>query len=106
MLIDDARLYLNEPLTGDEDKDLIESEKLELAISTGKRLLDSYAGVELAYEEAGAPKQLLLDYLRYWKAQATEMFEVNYKRDLIALREEAEVIRYAAEVAAEESSDV
>lgn len=106
MLIDDACLYLNEPLTGDDDTDRIESAKLELAIKTGKQLLDSYAGVNLDYEAAGAPKQLLLDYLRYWKAQATEMFEVNYRRDLIALREEAEVIRYAAEVAAKESSDV
>lgn len=60
---------------------------LESAITRGESIIDSYAGTHQDYETEGAARQLLFDYCRYVRSQATELFEVNYKRDLMALRE-------------------
>jgi hypothetical protein len=65
------------------------------AIERGKKFLNDYAGVELDYEEEGLPRQLLFDYCRYVRSHAAEMFETNFKHDLITLRELAEVKAYA-----------
>lgn len=80
-LIDDALAYLQ--ITW-EDATL--TSKLEGAMERGMALLEEYAGTELDFETAGTPQALLFDYLRYVRSDATEMFEQNYQRDLIRLR--------------------
>lgn len=65
------------------------------AIERGMSVLNDYAGVTLDYEKEGLPKQLLFDYCRYVRSHAAEMFEPNFRSDLIALREMSEVKRYA-----------
>lgn len=80
-LIDDALDYLQ--ITW-EDKTL--RRKLEGGLARGKALLTEYAGTPLDFERPGTPQALLFDYLRYVRSDATEMFEVNYQRDLMRLR--------------------
>lgn len=81
-LIDDALDYLQ--ITW-EDKTL--KRKLGGRIwSAGKVLLQEYAGMPLNFDTPGTPQALLFDYLRYVRSDATEMFEINYQRDLMRLR--------------------
>ncbi len=80
-LIDDALDYLQ--ITW-EDKTL--QRKLEGGLARGKTLLTEYAGAPLDFERPGTPQALLFDYLRYVRSDATEMFEINYQRDLMRLR--------------------
>lgn len=80
-LIDDALDYLQ--ITW-EDKTL--RRKLEGGLKRGKVLLEEYAGGTLNFDVPGTPQALLFDYLRYVRSDATEMFEINYQRDLMRLR--------------------
>ena len=85
MLLDEVKRYLN---ISYEDKDT--DQVLTGAIARGKVIVDDYAGVQQDYESEGLPKQLLFDYCRYVRSHAAEMFEINFRRDLISLRERAE----------------
>lgn len=80
-LIDDALDYLQ--ITWD-DQTL--RRKLEGGLERGKVLLEEYAGETLNFDVPGTPQALLFDYLRYVRSDATEMFEINYQRDLMRLR--------------------
>lgn len=61
------------------------------ALKRGIVIIDDYAGYAMNYSQEGAAKQLLFDYCRYVRSQATEMFEINYRHDLNALRESVEI---------------
>lgn len=61
--------------------------KLQGALARGMSLLDSYAGAHLDYTVPGAAQGLLFDYCRYVRSDATEMFETNYRHDLMMLRQ-------------------
>lgn len=80
-LMEDALAYLQ--ITW-KDKTL--QRKLEGGIERGKVLLEEYAGTTLNFDVPGTPQALLFDYLRYVRSDATEMFEINYQRDLMRLR--------------------
>ena len=80
-LMEDALAYLQ--ITW-QDKTL--QRKLEGGIERGKVLLEEYAGTTLNFDVPGTPPALLFDYLRYVRSDATEMFEINYQRDLMRLR--------------------
>jgi len=60
-------------------------------LDRGQVALDDYAGREQDYEKEGQARQLLFDYCRYARSHAIEMFPINFQRDLISLRERAEV---------------
>ena len=64
-------------------------------LKRGQAVLNDYAGAEQDYDKEELPRQLLFDYCRYVRSHAAEMFEINFRHDLIALREKAEVERYA-----------
>jgi hypothetical protein len=89
-MLESLKNYLN--ISFDDDAT---DAMLEGAIERGKKVLDGYAGAEQDYEAEGLPRQLLFDYCRYVRSQAVEMFEINFRHDLIALREMAEVQQYA-----------
>ena len=61
------------------------------ALKRGQSIIDGYAGVEQDYSQEGLARQLLLDYCRYVRSHAAEVFEINFRRDLINLRELAEI---------------
>lgn len=85
MLLDELKRYL---MITYEDENT--NQNLEAALVRGQSVLNDYAGIEQDYETEGLPKQLLFDYCRYVRSHAAEMFEVNFRHDLIALRELAE----------------
>lgn len=87
-LLEELKDYLNISY-----EDEMTDRMLSGALERGKVVLDDYAGDAQDYEKEGAAKQLLFDYCRYVRSQATEMFEINYQRELIGLREQAEVRR-------------
>lgn len=88
-MLEDLKEYLNITY-----EDPVTDRTLEGALERGKSILDDYAGAALDYEE-GLPRQLLFDYCRYARSHAAEMFETNFRHDLISLREMTEVRRYA-----------
>lgn len=88
-LLSEVKDYLNISYEDEQTERMLKS-----ALLRGQKVIDGYAGAEMDYEEEGLPKQLLFDYCRYVRSQATEMFEKNFGRDLSALREEAEVRNY------------
>jgi hypothetical protein len=89
-MLESLKIYLDAVFDDD-----VADAKLEGAIERGKKVIDSFAGAEQDYEEEGLPRQLLFDYCRYVRSQAEEMFEINFRHELIALREMTEVQRYA-----------
>lgn len=92
-LLLEVKAYLN--ITYDDsDADL----KLQGIIDRGISTINDYAGASLDYEEEGLHKQLLFDYCRYARSHAVEMFETNFRHDLIALREMEEVRQYANQI--------
>lgn len=92
-LLSEVKLYLNIRY---DDPD--EDQKVQGFIERGKSLINKYAGTELNYNEEEPHKQLLFDYCRYARSQATEMFEKNYLHDLVALREQEEVKNYENQI--------
>lgn len=94
-LLPELKDYLNISFT-DEQTDRV----LYGALLRGAAVLEDYAGNTLDFESEGAAKQLLFDYCRYVRSQAPEMFEINFKHDLIALRTLTET-----EAADEEDTD-
>lgn len=67
----------------DEDKDA--DDLLIEYIEGGKRYLDDIAGCQLDYFSFGLPRSLLLDYCRYARSQALEVFGQNYSGELLKL---------------------
>jgi hypothetical protein len=75
----------------DDDTDA----KLTGIIERGKTYLDRNAGTAQDYETEGLPRALLFDYCRYVRNNALELFEENFRGDLIALRMGAQADEYA-----------
>lgn len=72
-------------------EDAMSDQALAGMVKRGKAMLDDYAGEKQDYETEGLPRQLLFDYCRYARSHALEMFSVNFGRELITLREKAEL---------------
>lgn len=66
-------------------------------IQRGKAYLDGIAGEAQDYAVEGQARSLLFDYVRYFRSNAGEMFKVNYRDELIALRLAREVADYEDE---------
>lgn len=81
-MLEDIRRYLQITYE-DADTDQV----LTGLIARGRKVIDDYAGAPQNYDSEGLPRQLLFDYVRYGRSHALEMFEINFRRDLIALRE-------------------
>jgi hypothetical protein len=71
--------------------------KITGIIERGMKYLDSVAGEELDYTIEDKPKELLLDYVRYVRANALNEFQTNYLHELTFLQIQKEVERYAEE---------
>ncbi|MDY3251222.1 MAG: hypothetical protein SOX32_12855 [Candidatus Choladocola sp.] len=80
-LLGDIRNYLDITY---EDSDT--DKKLEGIIKRGMNYLDNVAGDKQDYEKEELPRSLLFDYCRYTRNNAFEIFETNFKAELIALR--------------------
>lgn len=100
VLLHSAKVYLNIAY-----EDSMSDEALVDIITRGMSILDGYAGAEQDYTKEGLPRQLLFDYCRYARSHAAEMFSINFRRELISLREQAEVAAAQSAPEAEETED-
>lgn len=80
-LLKDVRNYLDITYP-DEETD----RKLSGIIERGRAYLDNMAGEPQDYEAEALPRALLLDYCRYARSNALELFEQNFRAELITLR--------------------
>lgn len=75
--------------------------KLISIIKKGKVYLTDIAGAdEIDFTEEGLARSLLFDYCRYRNSHAIEMFEENFRGQLLRLNN-----KYQAQVLLEEKSD-
>ena len=61
-------------------------------IASGIDYLDKKAGGEQDYETDGTGRTLLLEYCRYFRDSALDVFENNYRSMILALRHERVVM--------------
>lgn len=67
--------------------------KLSGFIQAGINYLDAKAGEALAYTEGSDAWALLLEYVRYARDGAMDVFESNYRHLILALRHERMMLR-------------
>ncbi len=91
-LLPEVKNYLD--ITWDDEAT---NRKIRGIIERGKKYLNKVAGKELDFEAEDKPKELLLDYCRYVRSNAFEMFQQNYLHELLSLQMESEVDAYEAE---------
>lgn len=63
-------------------------------IQRGIARLNRIAGTELDYTAEDLPRQLLFDYCRYANSQALEVFEENFRGELLDLHLKNRVTEY------------
>lgn len=71
--------------------DPITEQNLTGMISRGMARLQKIAGVPLDFEIEDQARSLLLDYVRYANSQALEMFEKNFKSELVSLHIDGQI---------------
>ena len=79
-LLGDVRDYLN--ITWQDEKT---DKKITGYINRGMKRLQDIAGASLDFEKEDLPRTLLLDYCRYANSQALEVFESNFRSELLEL---------------------
>lgn len=89
-LLSDVRNYLDITYE-DEETD----KKLTGIIARGMDYLDSTAGSEQDYTKESLSRALLMDYCRYARNNVLELFEENFRSELISLRIGAQTDDYA-----------
>lgn len=89
-LLNEVKNYLDITIS-DEATD----QKVNGMIERGKNYLCGLAGCSLDFNAPAQPKALLLDYCRYARSNALEMFAVNFRSELIGLKIQKEVDAYA-----------
>ncbi len=89
-LLDDVKNHLNITWT-DEATD----RKISGLIASGMLYLNGKAGEEMDYTMDGPGRTLLMDYVRYARDGAMDVFENNYLHLLLAMQNERRVKAYA-----------
>lgn len=90
-LLEDVKIYLD--ITWVDDAT---DKKLTGIIERGIKYIDRIAGTPMDYSIEDKPKELLLDYCRYARSNALEMFQTNYLHELLSLQIDKEVEAYEA----------
>lgn len=65
-------------------------------IASGMAYLDKKAGEEMDYAKDGDGRTLLLEYVRYVRDGALDVFETNYLHLLLSMQNDRKVKAYAA----------
>ena len=63
-------------------------------IASGTEYIDRRAGEVQDYDRDGAARTLMMEYVRYARDEALDVFENNYLGLIVALQTDAEVTRY------------
>lgn len=90
-LLEEVKNYLDITWI-DQQTDL----KISGIIERGIKYIDRVAGAAMDYTVNDKPKELLLDYCRYARSNALEMFQKNYLHELLSLQISKEVEAYEA----------
>lgn len=90
-LLEDVKTYLDITWV-DPETDI----KVTGIIERGIKYIDKIAGSAMNYSIEDKPKELLLDYCRYVRSNALEMFQQNYLHELLSLQISQEVAVYEA----------
>ena len=88
-LLADVKNYLN--ITWD---DQATDRKISDLIKNGIAYLDLKRGAVANYAEAGLPRTLLFDFVRYARDDALDVYENNYLSLIVAMRNESLVNSY------------
>ena len=89
-LLSDVKNYLN--ITWD---DVATDAKISGLIASGMMYLNSKYGAEADYTADGMPRTLLMEYARYMRDSALDVFENNYREMLLGMQTERLVNEYA-----------
>lgn len=93
-LLADVKNYLN--ITWDDEAT---NAKISGLIASAAAYLDSKLGGQPNYEADGMPRTLLMEYVRYARDSALDVFESNYQALILTAQQESMVIDYAVESA-------
>lgn len=91
-LLDDVKNYLD--ITWEDEAT---DRKLAGIVAGGMDYLDDKAGERLDYTRPGYGRSLLMDYARYARDGAMDVFENNYRHLLLAMQNNRRVRDYAPE---------
>lgn len=90
-LLDDIKNYLD--ITWDDEAT---NQKISGLIASGVVYLNNKNGAEADYTADGAARTLLFDYVRYARDSALDVFENNFKSQILAMQNETGVEAYVA----------
>lgn len=91
-LLYDVKAYLN--ITWDDEATDI---KVSGLIASAMVYLDDKLGEEADYTKDGFPRTLLMEYVRYARDSALDVFENNYISQILAMQNNRKVSAYALE---------
>lgn len=97
-LLDDIKNYLNITWQ-DESTD----KKISGLIASGMVYLNGKYGEEADYTKDGMPRTLLMEYVRYARDEALDVFENNYLCLILGMQNERAVERFAESTLSTES---
>lgn len=89
--LDEVKNYLD--ITWDDDAT---DRKIRGIVASGMLYLDQKSGVQNDYTQDGTPRTLLLEYVRYMRDGALDVFETNYASMILSMQNREAVKRYAA----------
>ena len=93
-LLADVKNYLN--ITWDDEAT---DAKISGLIASAAAYLDSKLGGQPDYEADGMPRTLLMEYVRYARDSALDVFESNYQALILTAQQESMVMQNAVESA-------
>lgn len=91
-LLADIKNYLN--ITWDDEAT---DDKLRGLIASGAMYLDSKYGEAADYTADGSPRTLLMEYVRYARDSALDVFANNYQSMILNMQIDRQVSAYAVE---------
>lgn len=75
-------------------QDPVTDKKYTEMIQSGMAYLDGKYGTQADYTVPGEPRTLLMEYVRYARDSALDVFEVNYQNRILAMQNDRRVAAY------------
>lgn len=91
-LLADVKNHLN--ITWD---DSATDNKIRGLIASATVYLDGKGGTVLDYDADGLPRMLMMEFVRYARDEALDVFENNYMSMILSMQNEMAVMNYAEE---------